>query len=70
MLQSNSLRPGRLFFTSQTMETPQLIQLAYSGDKAALPIEGNLDMNDMGWSYFARKQSESLARVIARYELD
>ena len=70
MLQSDSLRPGRLFFTSQTMETPQLIQLAYSGDKAALPIEGNLDMNDMGWSYFARKQSESLARVIARYELD
>ena len=69
-LQSELRRPGRLFFASPALEAPRLIQVAYSGDKAFLPTISDLDMNDMGWSCFARRQNESITGAIARYELD
>ena len=68
--QSERSRPGRLFFASPTLDTPQLVQVAYTGDKSALPAEGSAEMWNMGWQFFAKKQGEALAGAIARYELD
>lgn len=69
-LESINSRPGRLFLVSPTLDAPQLVQVAYSGDKFDIPIVTNTDMIDMGWSYFSKKQSETLAGVIIRHELD
>ena len=69
-LESDNSCPGRLYFASPSQDLVKLIQVAYTGDRSALPVELNFEMRDAGLYYFAKKQSEALAGLIARYELD